>query len=80
MQNEIEKLFRENVAWGRTVFLSSHELDEVQRLVVCATYGAIAAFRQLELHRKASEGRSGGEFGNVVEVAELFVARAEAPP
>ncbi len=32
MQNEFEKLIRETVAQGRTVFLSSHELDEVQRL------------------------------------------------
>jgi beta-exotoxin I transport system ATP-binding protein len=32
MQNEFERLIRETVADGRTVFLSSHELDEVQRL------------------------------------------------
>ncbi len=32
MQNEFEQLVREVVAEGRTVFLSSHELDEVQRL------------------------------------------------
>ncbi len=32
MQNEFERLVREVVAEGRTVFLSSHELDEVQRL------------------------------------------------
>ena len=32
MQNEFERLVREIVAEGRTVFLSSHELDEVQRL------------------------------------------------
>ncbi len=32
MQNEFERLVREVVADGRTVFLSSHELDEVQRL------------------------------------------------
>jgi ABC-2 type transport system ATP-binding protein len=32
MQNEFERLVRETVAEGRTVFLSSHELDEVQRL------------------------------------------------
>ncbi len=32
MQNEFEGLVREVVAAGRTVFLSSHELDEVQRL------------------------------------------------
>lgn len=32
MQNEFERLVRETVADGRTVFLSSHELDEVQRL------------------------------------------------
>ena len=32
MQNEFERLVRETVREGRTVFLSSHELDEVQRL------------------------------------------------
>ena len=31
MQDEFERLVRETVAEGRTVFLSSHELDEVQR-------------------------------------------------
>ncbi len=32
MQHEFELLLRETVGEGRTVFLSSHELDEVQRL------------------------------------------------
>ncbi len=32
MHEEFERLVRETVAEGRTVFLSSHELDEVQRL------------------------------------------------
>ncbi len=32
VQNEFERVIREVVAEGRTVFLSSHELDEVQRL------------------------------------------------
>jgi beta-exotoxin I transport system ATP-binding protein len=32
MQDEFERLVGETVAEGRTVFLSSHELDEVQRL------------------------------------------------
>ena len=32
MQREFERLVREVVGEGRTVFLSSHELDEVQRL------------------------------------------------
>jgi beta-exotoxin I transport system ATP-binding protein len=32
MQHEFERLVRETVSEGRTVFLSSHELDEVQRL------------------------------------------------
>jgi ABC-2 type transport system ATP-binding protein len=33
LQDEFIRLVRETVAEGRTVFLSSHELDEVQRLV-----------------------------------------------
>ena len=32
MQDEFERLAREVVADGRTIFLSSHELDEVQRM------------------------------------------------
>ena len=32
MQNEFHRLLRETTADGRTVFLSSHELDEVQRV------------------------------------------------
>ena len=32
MQHEFERLVREVVGEGRTVFLSSHDLDEVQRL------------------------------------------------
>ena len=32
MQNEFHRLLRETIADGRTVFLSSHELDEVQRV------------------------------------------------
>jgi ABC-2 type transport system ATP-binding protein len=32
MQNEFGRLLRETAAEGRTVFLSSHELDEVQRV------------------------------------------------
>jgi beta-exotoxin I transport system ATP-binding protein len=33
MQDEFQKLVRETVSQGATVFLSSHELDEVQRVV-----------------------------------------------
>jgi ABC-type histidine transport system ATPase subunit len=33
LQDEFQSLVRETVAEGRTVFLSSHELDEVQRLM-----------------------------------------------
>ena len=33
LQDEFHQLVRETAATGRTVFLSSHELDEVQRLV-----------------------------------------------
>ncbi|MGB0098056.1 MAG: ABC transporter ATP-binding protein [Solirubrobacteraceae bacterium] len=32
MQDEFQRLLRETIAEGRTVFLSSHELDEVQRV------------------------------------------------
>jgi ABC-2 type transport system ATP-binding protein len=32
MQNEFQRLLRETIGEGRTVFLSSHELDEVQRV------------------------------------------------
>ena len=36
MQGEFQQLMRETVAEGRTVFLSSHELDEVQRTPIAS--------------------------------------------
>jgi beta-exotoxin I transport system ATP-binding protein len=56
MQEEFERLVRETVAEGKTVFLSSHELDEVQRLadrVAIIRSGRLVATDTVE-HLRAS--------------------------
>ena len=42
MQNEFHRLLRDTTAHGRTVFLSSHELGEVQRVRGDRRYGSVA--------------------------------------
>jgi beta-exotoxin I transport system ATP-binding protein len=59
MQNEFQQLLRETIAEGRTVFLSSHELDEVQRVadrVAIIRSGRLAVADTVEgLRRKAPQ-------------------------
>lgn len=57
MQDEFERLVRETVDEGRTVFLSSHELDEVQRLadrVAIIKAGSIVATDTVEQLRQSA--------------------------
>ncbi len=78
MQHEFESLARETVAEGRTVFLSSHELDEVQR-----TAGRIAIIREGRLVaedtvdglRRAAPQRMEVRFRYPVDVADLSTVR-----
>ena len=74
MQNEFEELVRETVAEGRTVFLSSHELDEVQR--VCDRVGIIRGGRLIAVERVAdllgrTQRRVSVQFAEVVDPGEL---------
>jgi ABC-2 type transport system ATP-binding protein len=65
MQAEFEHLVRETVAEGRTVFLSSHELDEVQRLadrVVLIKDGRPFATDTVEAFRRSAPQRVEASF------------------
>jgi ABC-2 type transport system ATP-binding protein len=60
MQDEFERLVRETVAEGRTVFLSSHELDEVQHLadrVAIIKGGRLVATDSVDGLRKSAPRR-----------------------
>jgi ABC-2 type transport system ATP-binding protein len=60
IQNEFERLMREVVGEGRTVFLSSHQLDEVQRLadeVAIIRSGSLIATDTVEGLRDAAPRR-----------------------
>jgi ABC-2 type transport system ATP-binding protein len=60
LQYEFERLARETVAEGRTVFLSSHDLDEVQRLadrVAIIKSGSLVATDTVDGLRRAAPRR-----------------------
>ncbi len=70
MQNEFERLVRETVAEGRTVFLSSHELDEVQRLadrVGIIRSGELVTTDTVEHLRESAPKKIQAQFGRAVE-------------
>ncbi len=70
MQNEFEQLVHESVADGRTVFLSSHELDEVQRLadrVGIIKSGRLIATDTVDDLRRSTPQKVDVRFRNVVE-------------
>lgn len=72
MQVEFERLVRETVADGRTVFLSSHELDEVQRLagrVAIIRAGRLVADDTVEHLRAASPQRIEVQFAAPIDPA-----------
>lgn len=72
MQAEFERLIRETVADGRTVFLSSHELDEVQRLadrVAIIRAGRLVADDTVEHLRAAAPQRIEVQFAAPVELS-----------
>lgn len=74
MQNEFEQLVRETVAEGRTVFLSSHELDEVQRLadrVGIIKEGQLIATDTVEHLRQTAPQRIEVRFAHPVDRALL---------
>ena len=72
MQHEFEKLVHEVVAEGRTVFLSSHELDEVQRLadrVAIIRSGRLVATDSVESLRRSAPQRVEAWFATPVDPA-----------
>jgi beta-exotoxin I transport system ATP-binding protein len=70
MQDEFERLVRETVAEGRTVFLSSHELDEVQRLadrVAIIRSGRLVASDTVERLRASTPLRVEARFRSKID-------------
>jgi ABC-2 type transport system ATP-binding protein len=74
MQHEFETLLRETTAEGRTVFLSSHELDEVQRIadrVAIIRDGRLVAEDTVEGLRRAAPLKMEIRFRCPVDPADL---------
>ena len=74
MQHEFESLLRETAAQGRTVFLSSHELDEVQRAadrVGIIKQGKLVAEDTVDGLRRAAPQRMEVRFRHPVAPATL---------
>jgi beta-exotoxin I transport system ATP-binding protein len=72
MQNEFERLARETLADGRTVFLSSHELDEVQRLadrVAIIRAGRLVTEDSVEELRRRAPQKIEATFPQAVDAA-----------
>jgi ABC-2 type transport system ATP-binding protein len=72
LQDEFVRLVRETVADGRTVFLSSHELDEVQRLVdrlAIIKDGRIVVTDTVEGLRRTAPRTIEFRFGSLVSAA-----------
>jgi len=78
MQREFEDLLQETAAEGRTVFLSSHELDEVQRSahrIGIIRDGRLVAEDTVEGLRRAAPRKMEIRFRRPVDQAELDVLR-----
>jgi beta-exotoxin I transport system ATP-binding protein len=74
MQHEFERLVHETTSEGRTVFLSSHELDEVQRLadrVAIIRAGSLVANDSVKALRRDAPRRVEVEFREPVEAGVL---------
>ncbi|MEO9138640.1 MAG: ABC transporter ATP-binding protein [Jatrophihabitans sp.] len=74
LQDEFATLVRESTDRGATVFLSSHELDEVQRLVdrvAIIRSGRIVVTDTIESLRSAAPRRIVFGFGDAVDVARF---------
>ena len=78
MQHEFENLLRETVAEGRTVFLSSHELDEVQRIadrIAIIKEGRLVAEDTIDGLRRAAPQKMEVRFRHPVHPAELSAVK-----
>jgi ABC-2 type transport system ATP-binding protein len=78
MQHEFESLLRETVAEGRTVFLSSHELGEVQRIadrIAIIKKGALVAEDTVDGLRRTAPQKMEVRFPYPVDLAELSTVK-----
>ena len=78
MQHEFENLLRETIAEGRTVFLSSHELGEVQRIadrIAIIREGRLVAEDTVDGLRRAAPQKMEVRFRHPVDPAELSVVK-----
>jgi ABC-2 type transport system ATP-binding protein len=76
MRHEFENLLRETAADGRTVFLSSHDLDEVQRVadrIAIIKDGRLVAEDTVEGLRRAAPLKMEIRFRRPVDPADLSV-------
>ena len=74
MQHEFETLLRETAEEGRTVFLSSHELDEVQRVtdrIAIIKDGRLVAEDTVDGLRRAAPRKMDVRFRRLVDPADL---------
>jgi ABC-2 type transport system ATP-binding protein len=74
MQHEFESLLRETAGEGRTVFLSSHELDEVQRVtdrIGIIKEGRLVAEDTVDGLRRAAPQKMEVRFQRPVDPADL---------
>jgi beta-exotoxin I transport system ATP-binding protein len=74
MQREFESLLRETAGQGRTVFLSSHELDEVQRVadrIAIIKEGRLVAQDTVDGLRRAAPQKMQVRFRRPVSPADL---------
>ena len=74
MQHEFETLLRETAEEGRTVFLSSHELDEVQRVtdrIAIIKDGSLVAEDTVDRLRRAAPRKMDVRFRRPVDPADL---------
>src|SRR5262249_47084056 len=78
MQHEFERLLRETIAEGRTVFLSSHELDEVQRVadrIGIIKQGRLVAENTVDGLRRAAPQKIEVRFLHPVDPAEMSAVK-----
>jgi ABC-2 type transport system ATP-binding protein len=81
MQHEFESLLRETIAEGRTVFLSSHELGEVQRVadrIAIIKEGRLVAEDTVDGLRRAAPQKMEVRFPHPVDPAELSAVKGVA--
>jgi len=82
LQDEFDHLLRETVASGRTVFLSSHELDEVQRAadrVAIIKDGRLVLVDTVEALRNSAPRTVDFQFDHPVHASD-FAGAGQRPP